>query len=220
MMGGGGMPGMGGMPNMPQAQVPPVAASSVLPAAQKADLEKAESLKLEANALFKNSQFQEASTKYLAAINSIRLNDDLAKSKAGKEAEMACRSNLSMCKLNLKEFDLVVEQCERILDYDPANIKASFRMSKAVFALSEGKSSSQLKVALKYAIVAKDGSPTDKQVKSHYDEVKAKHDEVLAAAEETKSVPEERKGSNMEKQMRSRVKIPIDGEDEEETKAP
>jgi hypothetical protein len=41
-------------------------------------------------------------------------------------------------------------------------------------------------VALKYAKIAKDGSPTDKQVQSHFEEVKAKHDEVSAAAEETK----------------------------------
>ena len=99
---------------------------------------------------------------------------------------MACRSNLAMCKLNLKEYDLVIEQCERILDFDPSNIKASFRMSKAAFALSEGKSSSRLQVALKYAKIAKDGSPTDKQVQSHFEEVKAKHDEISAAAEETK----------------------------------
>ena len=54
-------------------------------------------------------KFEEASTKYMAAINQIRFNDDLAKSKVGKEAEMACRSNLAMCKLNLSEFDQVVD---------------------------------------------------------------------------------------------------------------
>jgi hypothetical protein len=55
------------------------------------------------------SKFEEASTKYMAAISQIRFNDELAKSKAGKEAEMACRSNLAMCKLNLNEFDQVVD---------------------------------------------------------------------------------------------------------------
>ena len=45
----------------------------------------------------------------MASINQIRFNDDLAKSKVGKEAEMACRSNIAMCKLNLKEFDSVLD---------------------------------------------------------------------------------------------------------------
>lgn len=53
---------------------------------------------------------------------------------------MACRSNLAMCKLNLKEYEAVVDQCERILDYDAKNVKASFRMSKAVYELADGKS--------------------------------------------------------------------------------
>jgi len=70
-------------------------------------------------------------------------------------------------------------------------------MSKAAFALSEGTSPSQLKVALKYALIAKDGQPTDEKLKSHYEEVKAKHDEVIVV-KETKAAPEEKKGSTME----------------------
>jgi hypothetical protein len=42
-------------------------------------------------------------------------------------------------------------------------------MSKAAFALSEGTSASQLKVAFKYAVIAKNGSPSDSKVKSHYE---------------------------------------------------
>lgn len=80
-------------------------AQAALPPAQKADLDKAESFKQEANVLFKASKFDDACTKYTAAINQIRLNEDLLKSKAGKDAEMACRSNLSMCRLNLNQYD-------------------------------------------------------------------------------------------------------------------
>ena len=81
----------------------------------------------------------------MSAISQIKANPDLAKDKQGKDAEMACRSNLAMCKLNLEDFDGVVDQCERILEYDARNTKASFRMSKATFALSYGKMNSQLK---------------------------------------------------------------------------
>ena len=61
-------------------------------------------------------------------------------------------------------------------------------MSKAAFALSEGTSAAQLKVALKYATIAKDGSSRDEKVQSHYLEVRAKHDEVVVAVE-TKAAP-------------------------------
>jgi len=39
----------------------------------------------------------------------IRLNGDLAKSAPGKETEIACRNNLAMCKLSLKEYDQVID---------------------------------------------------------------------------------------------------------------
>ena len=94
---------------------------------------------------------------------------------------MACRSNLAMCKINMKDYDGVIDQCERVLEYDANNVKASFRMSQAVFALSAGKSTSQLKVALKYAQIATKGQPGNAQVKAHFEEVKVKHDEIMAA---------------------------------------
>ena len=58
MMGGGGMPGAGMPGQFPGAgmappQVPAQAPTQALPPAQKADLDKAETLKQEANALFK-----------------------------------------------------------------------------------------------------------------------------------------------------------------------
>ena len=72
----------------------------------------------------------------------IRTNLALKSVKVAKDAELAIRSNLSLCKLNLKQYGDVVEQCEKILETDPKNAKANFRMSQAVFALSEGTSAS------------------------------------------------------------------------------
>ena len=126
--------------------------------------------------MFREKKFEEACPKYFSAINQIRLNAPLAKSKQGRDAEIACRGNLAQCKLNLKEYDHVIDQCERILEYDSNNVKAAFRMSKAAFALSEGKSLSQLKISLKYASQAKTGTPNNSEVINHYNEVKEKHD--------------------------------------------
>ena len=79
--------------------------------------------------MFKDKNYEEASAKYFTAINTIRLNQDLAKSKLGKETMIACRNNLAMCKLNLKDYDSCIDQCERVLEHDPKNTKAAFRMS-------------------------------------------------------------------------------------------
>jgi len=91
--------------------VPPPQAAPVqsLPADQQADLEKAENFKKEANASFKAQNYEEACTKYFSSINAIRLNQGLKTNKLGKECEMACRSNLALCKLNLKEYDHCVD---------------------------------------------------------------------------------------------------------------
>ena len=43
-----------------------------------------------------------------------------------------------MCKLKMKSYNDVMDQCERVLEYDPKNVKASFRMSQATFALCDG----------------------------------------------------------------------------------
>jgi len=68
-------------------------------------MEKAEKLKAEANNLFKEKKYVEASSKYFAAVSAIRVNTELAATKQAKDAEMACRSNIAMCKLNLEEYD-------------------------------------------------------------------------------------------------------------------
>ena len=81
----------------------------------------------------------------------MRLNTDLAKTKVGKDTEVACRSNIAMCKINLKDYDAVIDQCERVLEYEPKHVKANFRMSQAAFEISGGKNASKLKTALKYA---------------------------------------------------------------------
>ena len=126
MMGNGGMGGMGGM-GMPQANgtnhgfqrsntMPSRSSSANLTAQQKKDLEGAEKLKSEANTLFKDQKYSEACSKYNAAIRVIRLNRELAKTQPGKDAEIACRNNIAMAKLEMKEYDQVLDQCERVLE--------------------------------------------------------------------------------------------------------
>ena len=58
-------------------------------------MDAAEKVKGEANTLFRDKKYDEASAKYFSAINTIRLNQDLAKSKQGIDAMIACRNNLA-----------------------------------------------------------------------------------------------------------------------------
>jgi len=67
--------------------------------------------------------------KYFASINAVRLNENLKNLAEGKELENNCRSNLALCKLNLKEYDHVIEQCEKVLESEPNNVKCAFRMA-------------------------------------------------------------------------------------------
>ena len=65
----------------------------------------------------------------MAAVNAIRLNDQLKQMNEAKEIEIACRSNLALCNLTLKNYGQVIEQCEKVLEHDPKNAKCAFRMA-------------------------------------------------------------------------------------------
>ena len=60
---------------------------------------RAEVLKNEAANLVKEKKLEAACVKYFAAINIVRLNDQLKLKKEGKTLEVACRSNIAHCKL-------------------------------------------------------------------------------------------------------------------------
>ena len=180
-----GMPGMPGeMPNMqmPRANTAPTSGQTKnvtnnLTADQKSDLTKAETLKGEANKFFSAKKYEEACDSYFSAINKIRANFTLRNEKPAKECEMACRSNLALCKLNLKQYDQVLDHCDQVLEYDKTNVKASFRLAQALFALSQqNNSSSMVKSAFTHVKNAYEQTPNDASIKKVFDEVKTKYD--------------------------------------------
>lgn len=78
-----------------------------------------------------------------------------------------------------------------MLEYDPKNLKASYRLAQALFHLSEGENASQIKAAFKHASTAHNGLKNDEKVKAFYEQVKAKHEEIKAKEEAAKKVKEE-----------------------------
>mmetsp|Transcript_73246 Transcript_73246/g.101621 ORF Transcript_73246/g.101621 Transcript_73246/m.101621 type:complete len:91 (+) Transcript_73246:509-781(+) len=85
------------------------------------------------------------------AINAVRLNQDLKGVKQARDLEIACRGNMALCKINLKQFDQAVDQCEKVLEYDPKNVKATFRMAQSIYELASGDDLTTIKSALTYA---------------------------------------------------------------------
>ena len=73
-------------------------------------------MKSEAAKLVGQSMWDQATDKYFQAINIVRLNSELKTSKDGKTLELACRSNIAHCKLQLKDYVSVMEQCEKVLE--------------------------------------------------------------------------------------------------------
>jgi tetratricopeptide (TPR) repeat protein len=82
---------------------------------------------------FKSQSYEAACEKYFQIINIVRSSEPLKKSAAGKELDTQARLNIALCKLNTKQYDVAIDQCERVLDNEPNNWKASFRIATAMF---------------------------------------------------------------------------------------
>ena len=142
MMGNGQMPGM----NVPPQQTQP---TNSLTGQNLNDFNRAEKLKTESATLVKNSKFNEACEKYFQAINIVRLNEELKYTKEAKQLEIACRANIAHCKLQLNEYQIVIDQCEKVLEMDPSNAKSKMRMETAIWKKSDTHSDSEVKSAFK-----------------------------------------------------------------------
>lgn len=62
-------------------------------------------------------------------INIIRFNQKLKESKEGALLETQSRLNIALCKFSTKDYDTAIDQCERVLDKEPKNLKACFRLA-------------------------------------------------------------------------------------------
>jgi hypothetical protein len=68
----------------------------------------------------------------------------------------------------------VVDQCEKVLDYEPNNVKCAFRMAQAIMQI--GESESHLKSALKWITIAHENLSSDVKIKELYTEIKTKYE--------------------------------------------
>ena len=143
----GGFPGApGGMTAQPHAtntQAASAANGSDVPSDCKDNYDQAKKIKDEAAKEYKAKNFEQASTKYFEILSIIREKDDLKNSNSGQELEMQGRLNIALCKLQIKEWDVVINQCERVLENQHKAIwssglwKAHYRLAQALYQKSD-----------------------------------------------------------------------------------
>lgn len=133
----------------PQAQRPATNASSTqndVPESCKDSFNLAKKIKDEAATEYKAKRFEEASSKYFEVLSVIREKEELRDCKSGQEIEMQARLNIALVKLQLKDWDVVIDQCERVLDNQNKPVwasgtwKAHYRMAQALYQKNENMS--------------------------------------------------------------------------------
>jgi len=164
-------------------------AGSDVPADSKADYDQVKKVKEEAAQEYKSKNFEAASAKYYEILGVLREKEPLKQSKSGQELEMQARLNISLCKLQVKEWDVVVEQCERVLensskpDWNTGLWKAHYRMAQALYQKTDqAKDNQQIELIWKNAekALAQCGvlmpGKVDPKLKDFHSEIKAKHE--------------------------------------------
>jgi len=101
-------------------------------------IEKAEPLKAEGNALFKQGQHMAAAKKYRDGIRCFEKRKGLC-TLTGDDMERAkvvlvpLHSNLAQCHLRLEDWPMAAKNSKRVLELDEANVKARFRCATAMY---------------------------------------------------------------------------------------
>ena len=104
-----------------------------MPPAAKTEIDQAKEVKDLAAKDYKAGNYEKACEKYFQIINIVRENEAVKKSAQGKELDSQARLNIALCKLTTKDYDTAIDQCERVLDNEPSNWKAAFRMANAMY---------------------------------------------------------------------------------------
>ena len=83
--------------------------------------------------------------------------------------------NIALCKFTTKNYDEAVDQCERVLDTEPKNWKAAFRLANSLYLrANENANEGELRTICNYAKKALDGNPNDAKIKEFYNQVTEK----------------------------------------------
>lgn len=93
----------------------------------KEKVEEAGKFKQEGNAFLKDGKFKEAIKKYNEGIDFVDAQDD----EEAKNLLKALRMNVSQAYLKTKEYSKTIQNCTKVLQNDPNNIKTLYRRAVA-----------------------------------------------------------------------------------------
>lgn len=124
------------------------------------------------NTLYKEKQFEKAKKKYSKALRYIEHFKDEADLEEDEEKDidqnqtLSLYLNLAACKLQLKDFENSVEDCDKALEIDEENCKALFRKGQALVNMKDWE---KAKECLQQAVSVE---PNDKGIRRELERAK------------------------------------------------
>ncbi len=118
-----------------ETQNPPKKSAEFTPKKNLTPIEKLEKIKVQGNDFYKHEKHKEAYEKYYECLNEIEFLSSSDKEKYKKEIseiDMNCRLNITAVKLKLEDYDLVIYECNKILQITE-NWKAHYRAGVAYY---------------------------------------------------------------------------------------
>ena len=107
--------------------------------AQK-QLENIKDMKQKAVGCFREKDYNQAVDLYFKILSNVRDCEEFkSNKKIEEEYEMTARLNIALCKMQLKEYDMVVDQCEMVIDnedkshWESGQWKANYRTAQAMY---------------------------------------------------------------------------------------
>ena len=103
-------------------------------------LENIKGMKQKAVGCFREKDYNQAVELYFQILHKVReCNEFKGNKKIEEEYEMTARLNIALCKMQLKEYDMVVDQCEMVIDnedkshWESGQWKANYRTAQAMY---------------------------------------------------------------------------------------
>jgi tetratricopeptide (TPR) repeat protein len=104
---------------------------------EKTIVDKMEEIKKKGNELFKENKLKEACEKYYDVVNEMEyISDNNKFKKELEDLEATCRLNIANCKLKMEDYDIVIQECLRVLKKSES-YKAHYRAGVAFFKKSK-----------------------------------------------------------------------------------
>jgi len=105
------------------------------PRTDKQRIQFAEKKKLQGNSIFKEFDYAGAASAYATAVG--YLEEVYEETEETKALKISLYSNLAACFLKLDKINRAIDNCKKVLQLDPKNVKAMFRQGQGLIKLKD-----------------------------------------------------------------------------------